>query len=114
MLAQKKKEAKQKDGAKVSLKKVKYYNHDTLALRGDRTVGNFIEQGLYFLPLFWMHALFVDPTESFAIAAFYTASRAIYPLVFGNKISPVLILISTVPGYAVNLYLMVQLGRATA
>mmetsp|Transcript_21800 Transcript_21800/g.36011 ORF Transcript_21800/g.36011 Transcript_21800/m.36011 type:complete len:157 (-) Transcript_21800:706-1176(-) len=115
ILAKKKKEAKQKDAnnARVSLKTIKYYSHDTMALRGDRTVGNFLEQGLYYLPLFWLHALFVDPTNSFTIASIYTASRAVYPFVFGRK-PALVILISTVPCYLVNAYLMVQLLRNVA
>lgn len=82
-----------------------------MALRGDRTVGNYLEQGLYYLPLFWLHALFVDPTKSFALAAIYTASRALYPFVFGKR-QPVLILLSTVPGYLVNAYLFIELSKS--
>lgn len=64
-----------------------------------------MEQGFYFFPLFWMYALFVDPSHSFAIAAIYTASRAIYPFVYGAKV-PMIVLFSTVPGYMVNMYLL--------
>ena len=82
-----------------------------MALRGDRTVGNYIEQGFCFLPLFWLHALFVDPSVSLTIATIYTVSRAIYPFVFGAKI-PLLLALSTAPGYAVVIYLLVTLTRA--
>jgi hypothetical protein len=112
LLAKKKKEAKEAHSKeRVSLKLIKYYNHDVIALRGDRTVGNFFEQGFYYLPLFWMHALFVDPTNSFTIASIYTASRLIYPFVFGAK-RAMIILVSTVPGYLVNSYLFAELVRA--
>lgn len=112
ILAKKKKEAKQKDGsARVSLKTVKYYSHDTMALRGDRTVGNYLEQGLYFLPLFWLHAIFVDSAKSFALAAVYTASRALYPFVFGKR-QWYMILLSTVPGYLVNAFLFFELFKS--
>jgi hypothetical protein len=112
LLAKKKKEAKEADiKQRVSLRVIKYYNHDIIALRGDRTVGNFLEQGFYHLPLFWMHALFVDPTNSFTIAAIYTASRFLYPFVFGAK-RAMIILVSTVPGYLVNTYLFAALVRA--
>lgn len=112
LLAKKKKEAKEGDSKeRVSLRLIKYYSHDIIALRGDRTVGNFSEQGFYYLPLFWMHALFVDPTNSFAIAGIYTGSRLLYPFLFGAKRS-MIILVSTVPGYLVNSYLFAALVRA--
>jgi len=110
LLSQKKKEARQKEGSgKVSFRAVKYYNsRDMLALAGDRTVGNFIEYAILFLPLMWLHALFIDPTQSFAICVIYTASRSMYPVLFLlNK--PPSIILSTVPGYAVLFYLFSQL-----
>ena len=114
ILAKKKEEAKGKDSnQRVSFKTIKYYSHDKMALRGDRTVGNYIEQGFCYLPLFWMHALFVDPSHSFAISATYTASRLLYPFLFGSKQGMILIL-STFPGYVVNIYLLVALLREVA
>lgn len=111
LLAQKKKEARAKGGSgkTVSFRAIKYYNsHDMLALAGDRAVGNFIEFAIVFLPLLWLHALFVDPSQSFSICAIYTASRSLYPVMFLlNK--PPSIFLSTVPGYAVLTYLFVQL-----
>ena len=35
-----------------------------IALLGDRVVGNTLEQGLLFLPLLWMHAIFVSPVTA--------------------------------------------------
>jgi MAPEG family len=91
---------------KVSFREVKYYNSkDIMALVGDRTVGNFLEQSILFLPLLWLHALFVDPTHSFTICLWYTITRSYYPMAFLSKA----MYLSTIPGYIIVLYLMYQL-----
>lgn len=110
--SKKQKEAKNKDGnEKISFSDIKYYNaKDYLALVGDRTVGNFIEFAILFLPLYWIHAIFVDPSQSFRIAALYTASRAWYPFAY-NKRNVLWLLTSTVPGYTIYLYLFVEVAR---
>lgn len=126
IIAEKKKEAKAKaakDGAsapgrgqgngKALYLSVKYYNNqDDLALAGDRAVGNVLEQALLFLPLFWMHALFVDPTQSLTIAAIYSVSRLIYPIVYMAALTgnPGMIGISTGPGYLIVMYLFYQVA----
>ena len=109
LLAQKKKEAKQKDGnSYVSYKAIKYYNKDDfVALLGDRTVGNFAEWYLLFLPLLWMHAVFVDPKQSFTICLCYTATRALYPFLFKKG---VMVVLSTGPAYLIKLYLAYQVA----
>jgi hypothetical protein len=111
MLGQKKRDAKQKDGnnTKVSFRAIKYYNsRDILALAGDRTVGNFLEFAIVFLPLLWIHAIFVDPTPSFTICAAYSAARVIYPVVFFYGVPA--IFLSSFPGYFVLGYLFVKLA----
>jgi hypothetical protein len=95
---------------RISFKTIKYYSHDPIALRGDRTVGNYMEQGFIFLPLLWLHATFVDPSLSFTIAAIYTISRLIYPFVYGAK-RAMLLAVSTMPGYLIISYLFVTLVR---
>lgn len=104
------KEAKKNDSKeKVSFRATKYYNsRDNLALTGDRMVGNFIEQAIIFLPLLWIHALFVDPSQSLLLSCIYVLSRAIYPIMYmlGSNKKFLLILVSTVPGYAINTYLI--------
>lgn len=110
LLAQKKAEARSKEGseAKVSFRAIKYYNSkDSLALNGDRSVGNFLEQAIAFLPLLWLHALFVDPTLSFNICAIYTLTRSYYSIVFAMRVP--MVFLSTLPGYAVLFYLLHQL-----
>ena len=83
-----------------------------LALTGDRAVGNFIEFAILFLPLYWMHAVYVDASQSFTIACFYSAARAIYPLVF--PIKGMFVLFSTIPGYIVIFYLFGSVAYAVA
>jgi hypothetical protein len=115
LLSQKRKEKKKIDdisssssSSVVSLKKIKYYNNDDkLALIGDRTVGNFIEFAWFFLSLLWIHALFVDPTQSFRLAALYTFFRSYYPLVFAKGFP--LLLLSTVPNYIVGIYMIYEI-----
>jgi hypothetical protein len=119
LMAQKRKEKKKMDDiasssltstqhSKVSFKKIKYYNNDDkLAIIGDRTVGNFVEFAWFFLSLLWIHALFVDPTKSFRLAASYTFCRSYYPFVFA-KGAPSL-LFSTVPNYGVLTYMMYEI-----
>ena len=87
---------------------VKYYNtEDILALAGDRAVGNTLEQGLIYLPLYWLHAIFVDPSQSFTIALIYCASRVIYPFLYpiSFQFMQGAILLSTGPGYLVTFWL---------
>ena len=109
ILAQKKWQAKKSDSKeKITLAKVKYYNSsDHIALNGDRTVGNFVEYAFVFLSVLWMHALFVDPSQSFTLAVCYTFSRSYYPVVF--KLGPPWLFCSTVPGYVIIMYMMQQI-----
>ena len=90
----------------TSFRNVKYYNTtDILALNGDRTVGNFVEQAIVFLPLLWIHALFVNPKLSFSICILYTSIRSVYPLVFYTKY----MFLCTIPGYMILFYLMYEI-----
>jgi hypothetical protein len=103
---------KKQDGERVvvSYRATKYYNSkDMKALTGDRSVGNFIEFAILFLPLMWLHALLVDPTKSFSICAVYALTRAFYPLLFPKGI---LLLGSTIPGYLTIGYLFWELSKA--
>lgn len=111
LLAQKKKQQNKKneDGETVSWRAVKYYNsRDRVALVGDRTVGNFVEFAILFLPLYWIHAILVDPSESWTIALVYTVARSFYPFLFYYQ--PYYIFLSTAPGYVVLAYLMLQIA----
>lgn len=95
------------DDKKIRLNDVKYYSKDKLALVGDRTVGNFVEQAIIFLPLYWLHALFVDPHMALPICGVYLATRSYYPIVFMMRFPS--LLLSTVPGYCVVLYMTYRL-----
>lgn len=82
---------------------VKYGNtRDPLAVLGDRTVGNTLEQLVPFLGSLWLFALFVDAERTRLTGALYILSRAAYPFLFWRG-SPY-ILLSTLPGYAVIAY----------
>ena len=125
LVAQKKKEYRakaQKDGEQVKkvgslLLTTKYYNsQDVLALAGDRAVGNLAEQALIFLPLYWLHAIFVNPSQSLLIGVVYAVLRAIYlPLFIMNlKGYPGAVGLSTGPGYLVTGYLFYQVATKVA
>ena len=103
---------KKKKGEKVSFRSLKYYNRDDpLALAGDRAVGNFHEQSVLFLPLFWMHAMLCSPSQSWAIALVYSLTRGSYPILFLSK-SKFTVLLSTIPGYLILVFLMAQVLRS--
>lgn len=111
-----KNDAKKKEAAPAAIdfRAIKYYNRDdTLALVGDRWVGQFQEYSFLFLSFLWIHALFVDPTQSFLISTLYSISRGIYPIVFSRQAYPG-VLISAIPNYMVLTYLGVQIMRGFA
>ena len=90
----------------TSFRNVKYYNTtDLLALNGDRTVGNFVEQAIVFLPLLWIHALFINPQLSFTICVLYTSIRSVYPFVFYTKY----MFLCTIPGYMILFFLIYEI-----
>lgn len=70
----------------------------------DRTFNNIMEQSIPFLTTMWVHAIFVDPAVSIALGGFYVGFRTLYPFlwVLGNGKSA-FILMSTIPGYVINL-----------
>ncbi len=118
LLKTKKADLAKKDGKKSfsfkELSKVKYYNRDdTLALAGDRAVGNAHEQSVLFLPLFWLHALLVDPSLSFSIAVVYSLSRIVYPVLYLKDGFGPFVFLSTVPGYFIMTYLGYKLAAVS-
>jgi hypothetical protein len=113
LIALKKNEQKKLDhpsSEKISFRALKYYNsRDLLALAGDRTVGNYLEQGFVFLPLLWMHACLVNPKVSFHLCVIYVISRLLYPIIYVHQGYNISILLSTAPGYLVLAYLFYEL-----
>lgn len=101
ILFEREKSLAKKEGRKsLSFRQIKYYNSkDMLALTGDRSVGNFLEFAILFLPLLWMRAVFVDPSYSLEICIFYSVTRAIYPMVYFSRRLQFLVFLSTGPGY---------------
>lgn len=95
-----------------SFKEIKYYSHDNLALAGDRAVGNFHEQALLFLPLFWLHALFVEGggQANWSLGLVYVGTRALYPLLY--SLNGMLVPIATVPNYIILMIFMKNLWAA--
>ena len=89
--------ARRKD-PKIKFKDVKYSNPARVALTGDRTVGNTLEQTAPFLISLWLCALF----HSANVAAFYgwlwLAFRSVYPFCFYFGLP--WLFFSTLPGYA--------------
>jgi hypothetical protein len=88
-----------KENKKLSYGQFKYEFKGKIALTLDRTTGNTIEQGIPFLMGLWLYALFVDPAEATSLAWWYILFRSIYPICF--YIGLPVILVSTVPGYAI-------------
>mmetsp|Transcript_23934 Transcript_23934/g.46642 ORF Transcript_23934/g.46642 Transcript_23934/m.46642 type:complete len:189 (+) Transcript_23934:1-567(+) len=98
-------EGKDGEAAPPSFAAIKYRGKGSrINLAASRTVGNMIEQALPFLLSLWMHAIFVSPDNAAVAGWVWLGFRAIYPLVFLKGLP--WLLISTVPGYAVVLYLV--------
>lgn len=88
---------KDKGEGKQSFAKIKYGSTNKIALMGDRTVGNLLEQSIPFLTALWLHAVFVDPASAAQLGWYYLGFRAIYPFVFFKGVP--LLFVSTLPGY---------------
>jgi len=75
----------------------------------DRCVGNIIEQGVPFLGLLWLQAMFINPLTAKVLGAIYVVTRYLYPIMFGinGEFNLTLISFSTQPGYIINFYFLV-------
>lgn len=104
------KSSSDESAAKLTLQDVKYRSTDKIALTGDRTVGNTLEQAIPFLTSLWLHAVFVDPSSAAKYGWYYIAFRAIYPVVFYYG-TPYLYL-STFTGYGIIIMLLKPLWEA--
>jgi len=82
---------------KQSYIKIKYGSTDKVAMMGNRTAGNMLEQSVPFLTSLWLHAIFVDTASAAELGWYWIGFRAIYPVVF-YKGAPWLF-VSTFPGY---------------
>ena len=86
----------------------RYFGQDRQMLAADRMQLNMLEQMGPFVALLWLNAVFVGSFGATIAGGIYVAARALYPVVMGNKLGRGihgLILVSTVPGYLVILYL---------
>ena len=89
----------------------RYFNEDRVLLAADRTQLNMLEHMPVFLSLLWVNAVFVSPLEATIAGGIYVAARAAYPFVMGPRLGRGVkgpIFLSTAPGYAVMLFLMVR------
>lgn len=91
----------------------RYFNQDREMLAADRVVLNTVEHMGPFLSLLWMMAVFVDPFRATLGGSLYVLARAAYPFVLGARVGrsiPARILGSTMVGYLVLLWFIVELG----
>ena len=96
----------------IDFRKIKYYNtNDSIALIGDRWVGQFVEYSFVFLTLLWIHAIFVNNahTQSIYICVLYSISRLYYPFVFNKQNVYPGVLVSAIPNYFIILYLSIRI-----
>jgi uncharacterized MAPEG superfamily protein len=87
----------------------RYFGQDRQMLAADRMQLNMLEHMPPFLALLWLHAVFVSATGATAAGAVYLAARMLYPVVLGQRLGRSIrsqVMLSTVPGYVVLVYLM--------
>jgi hypothetical protein len=86
----------------------RYFGQDRQMLAVDRTQLNMLEHMPPFLVLLWLNAIFIGPFEATVAGAIYVVARAAYPFLLGDRIGRGVgakIMISTVTGYTVLIYL---------
>ena len=98
---------KDSEKPKVSFSKIKYQSTERLALVGDRSVGNTLEQLGPFIVGLWLYAVFVSTSTATTLGFLYLIFRLIYPLCFWFGIP--WIFISTIPGYAIISWFFISL-----
>lgn len=87
----------------------RYFGQDREMLAADRTQLNMLEHMPPFLVLLWLHALFVNPLSATGAGAVYLVARIAHPLLVGSRLGREVrasILLATVPGYVVLVYLL--------
>jgi len=90
----------------------RYFGQDRNMLAADRIQLNMLEQMPIFLTLLWLEACFVSPDKATIFGGIYAAARALYPFLMGNRLGrefPLKLLISTVTGYGIITFFMVDL-----
>jgi len=85
--------------------KVNNINEHPDVLRGERTFLNTLEQMPAFLITFWCFTVFVQAYVGALIGLIYVVFRAIYPVLY----PPPKVLASTIPGYLIILFFMVNI-----
>jgi hypothetical protein len=89
----------------------RYFGQDRTMLAADRYVLNMLEHMPPFLILLWLHAVFVSPSGATLAGSAYLLTRIAYPFLMGPRLErfPARVLLATLSGYAVQLYLGVTL-----
>ena len=89
---------KEKRAGLISLRSIKHGGQGgKLMLMANRTVGNFMEQSVAFVPGMWLCAFFYDSFSAAVLGWLWLITRTYYPFVY-NQPFPAL-WFSTIPGY---------------
>merc|ERR1712159_82652 len=87
-------------GSQVALKLVFKTDNAQAHRVAERSLMNTLEQGIVFLTLLWLHALFVDVATTVSMGTFYVILRALYPVFYSfYGHFTVLAELSTAPNY---------------
>lgn len=87
----------------------RYFSQDREMLAADRIQLNLLEHMPPFLVLLWCNAVFVGTQSATVAGAIYVLARLAYPFLMGNRLGRSIqakVLIATVPGYGVMLWLL--------
>jgi hypothetical protein len=98
----------QREGKKFD----RYLSGDREMLAADRIQLNLLEHMPLFLALLWLTAVFDSVENATCAGTIYLISKTLYPFLMkkklGREITPI-VLLSTIPGYGVNIYLAVRI-----
>lgn len=92
----------------------RYFGQDRKMLAADRYVLNMLEHMPPFLAVLWLHAVFVSPRSATLAGSAYVVTRIAYPFLMGPRLErfPPRVLLATLTGYAVQLYLALTVAWA--
>ncbi|MEN0060785.1 MAG: MAPEG family protein [Myxococcota bacterium] len=93
----------------------RYFGQDRFMLAADRTQLNMLEHMPPFLLLMWLHAVFVSPLSASVAGGVYLVARIGHPILMGSRLGRgirLAVLIATVPGYLVIVYLLAGVAGA--
>lgn len=98
----------------VALKLMFNNPNEQAKLVGERSLMNTLEQGIVFLLLLWLHAIFVDVATSVSMGWMYVIARGLYPVFYAfYGHFTVLAEFATQPNYFVIMYFGYSLAYAS-